>query len=380
MGQSAVNLLNNDDDFIPLLPKIQAVITGNPDIYRFLRLNNIYENIILLMPTPLSHFFQSLSVAYGAYNYYSEAKTHLILQHINTLSQTELQIFLEELQDKIHQQAITNAMKCHVWDDCHALLAHTDSPFKPVFEPNTIIDCKGIKAIKEYPYVKNHFLREINNHLKLSPQERAEYLEHFSEVRPITAEDCQNANLSTVLIGQTGVFARIDLPKYFFVGFYSGFYFSDLTTAYQYFDSVGYGVDVYLFGHENQRSPLVSAYRSGNRVSLINSATDYTGTAEQIAHQLFFVQNTLPLDLKTDNNPENDIRSNPNIYDISGYVTIRNVRAGEQLLVDYGYDYWYNRSQKWINQNPAAHNNVTATPQDIDAVFMQLKQNNTLSK
>jgi hypothetical protein len=240
-------------------------------------------------------------------------------------------------------------------------LAQQGSPFTPVFEPNTVIDCKGIRAIEEKPYVKNHFLTVVNQHLKLSPTQRAEMLDSFSVVRLITEQDCQQANLSPILIGQQGVFARVDLPKYFFLGFYSGFYFADPAGAYSYFNSIGDGIDIYLFGHKDQERPVVSAYRGGNRISLINSATDYKGDPQEIAHQLFYIQNTLPLDFKTDNNPDLQIRNSENMFDISGYVTIRNVQAGEQLFVDYGYEYWKNKHP------------IQASCQEIDDAYMALK-------
>jgi hypothetical protein len=331
-----------DENIYCIIPKIQEKITGKKDLYHFFEPNNLYYHILNLLPTPIGHFLIRDLVGYYNYTIFVRNKSDKVLSQMSMFDTTELRQVIKDMQQKIQIQSYIYSMELHQWNDSYALLAKPDSPFTPVFVPSKIIDCQGIKAIKENPIIKNHFLTSVNHHLKLSSVERVDFFETYSVVRTITEYDCQNAHLSHTLIGQQGVFARIDLPQYFFLGFYSGYYFANPTEANAYFDKMGSGIDVYLFGHKNQERPIVSAYRGGNRISLINSATDYSGTAKDIAYQLFYVQNTLPLDFKTLNNPDDEIRNSVDMFDMSGYVTIKPVKAGTQLLVDYGYDYWHN--------------------------------------
>jgi hypothetical protein len=360
-----------DENSHALIPKIQEKMTGKADLYQFLKPNIVYYHLPVISLTPIGHFLIGQLIAYSDYNVFINHKSHEMLHYLSKLNEAEFKQFMSHLQKRIQTQSYKYAMQLHQWNDSYALLAEPDSPFTPVFTPNKIIDCKGIKAIKENPAVKAHFLTSVNQHLKLSPHERIEFFNAYSSVRIITQDDCHNSHLSPALIGQQGVFALVDLPQYFFLGFYSGYYFANPMTAHDYFNKMGTSTDIYLFGHKDQERPIVSAYRGGNRISLINSATDYSGTAQEIAHQLFYVQNTLPLDFKTDNNPDDIIRNSANMFDMSGYVTIRPVKAGEQLLVDYGYDYWHNQHQHCFMGN----NDFTkATSQEIDDAYLLLKE------
>ncbi len=363
-----------DDNLHYIIPKIQERITGKTDLYQFLKPNTLYYHLSILCPTPIGHFLLGHSVAYHDYHMFINQQSNEMLHHLSRLDETEFKQFITHLQKRIQTQHYLYAMQLHQWNDSYALLAEPDSPFTPVFTPNKIIDCKGIKAIKENPVVKEHFLTTVNHHLTLSPLERVEFFNAYSAVRIITENDCHHSNLSPALIGQQGVFALVDLPQYFFLGFYSGYYFANPMTANAYFNKMGTSTDIYLFGHKDQERPIVSAYRGGNRISLINSATDYSGTAQEIAHQLFYIQNTLPLDFKTDNNPDDIIRNSADMFDMSGYVTIRPVKAGEQLLVDYGYDYWHNQHHHCLMGN----NHFTkATSQEIDEAYLLLKEQKT---
>lgn len=361
MQKLALSILD-EHDFEYLVPKIQQKIMGTTDTHQFMTLNPIYNVLFMMLPVPFGIFLSSISMMHTRHEFFITNKTNIFLKNLNHVNTDILQNFIAKIQSKIQSQSVLNAIQFHQWNDTYALLAQKDTPFTPVFIPKKVIDCKGITAIRKDPAVKKNLLKQANRHLKLSPKKRALFLDKYSLVRSITPQDCEKECLSPVLIGQSGVFARIDLPKYFFLGFYSGFYFANPTEAYDYFNIIGDVINVYLFRHENQIRPMVSAYRGGNRISLINSATDYSGTAEQIAHQLFFVQNMLPIDFKTDNNPDDDIRNTPNMFDISGYITTRNICAGEQLFVDYGYDYWQNKNRSDVTLN------------EIDAVYLALKE------
>ncbi len=364
-----------DTNFTSIMLKIQEKVTGVLDNYQFLNPNALYYQLWCALPTPLGTVFLSNLMSYQTYNHTADTHSDVVLQHLSLLNNTDLKEALTNIQGKIQLQTYLCSMELNQWNDEYALLAHQDNPFIPVFNPHKIIRCKGIKTIDDDTVLKNNFLKEVNKHLQLSPKERAEYLESYSVVRKITEKDCMNANLPTILVGQNGVFARIDLPKYFFLGFYSGFYFATKEEAQAYFDThnfCGMGIGIYLFAHANQEFPLVSAYRSGNRISLINSASDYSGTAHDIAHQLFSTQNTASVSFKTDNNPVTHIRESADIYDINGYIIVKDVLAGEQLFVDYGYDYWKNRDCYSLSSKKSF---THATSQEIDDIYFSFKKN-----
>ncbi|MEM6603060.1 MAG: SET domain-containing protein-lysine N-methyltransferase [Pseudomonadota bacterium] len=353
----------SENEFILLMPMIESRMKGQ----NYKMEDPLYTQAArwahVTSPTPVSAFLTLWEESYNKALLLIHKKAIYLLRDISEMDDETLRNLVHRMQSIMMKFDHLQALSQHVCDDKNAIFAVPGNPSEAVFHPENIIDCKGVGAICKDDVEKSKFLNKVNEHIAMTPEQRAAFMENYSIIRRITAEECQKDHLPDVMLGQKGVFARYDLPKHFFLGFYSGTYFDDPEEAFQYSQKVGAGYEAYLFDFSTQDRPITSAFMAGNRISLINSATNYTGTAEEIAHYLFYIQNCLPICLKTDNNPNPDIRDNPDMFDISGYVTTRPVKKGEQLYVDYGYNYWRNKN-----------NNFTkASDSDIDAEYLRLK-------
>ena len=304
--------------------------------------------------SPVAQIAVAQGFAHVAYEREAQKNADQLLQELASLDTVTLQNFIYRMKANILKMQHVHAMEHHHYDDTYPILIEPHSALegivKPAFIPSKVIDCDGIDAICSGH--KQNFMKQVNQHLALSHEERALYLEHITEVRPITKEDCIKDNLPDILIGQQGVFAKCDLPEHYFLGFYSGVYFDVLTDIVPFHDVMGVGIELYLFGVKGQDVPFISAYRFGNRISLVNSCTNYAGTAEEIAYRLKYQKNCLPMRFKVADNPNKQLSNDPNSFDVNGYVTTRPVKSGEQIFVDYGYNYWRNKTADFTDAAP----------------------------
>ena len=189
----------------------------------------------------------------------------------------------------------------------------------------------------------------MEEYLSLSLSERVNYLDNFTEIKEITAQDCKKDNLPPVLIGQRGIFARRNLKKNMFIGFYTGAYIADDDTKERYIQSIGHhNYYTYVFGFGSQSHPSISGYGVGNRMTLVNSPTTYTGDLRKIARDLTTKLNLKVIYAKSGENPNPDILNNPDSYDMVSYATISDIPRGSQLFIDYGSKYWSKKIEGYI--------------------------------
>jgi hypothetical protein len=146
-----------------------------------------------------------------------------------------------------------------------------------------------------------------------------------------------------VLIGQKGLFAAQNIPADTILGVYSGVYTYTPEDMQKVNDQHGSSyVTHYIFGFNEQTQPRVSSFKTGNRLTLINDATDYSGTDEENTALLLKRQNVRALYAKSTNNPDREFNRDLKKYDLVIYATYRSIKAGEQLYITYGKNYWTN--------------------------------------
>lgn len=360
----SVSLSYDPDQAYPLYYAVQKKLQGKSEDQKELSAQIFPFSVI---PSMSAQYIIADYYASSVYTVTSEANADKLLHQLAHLDAGYLQNFIYRMKANILKMQHIHAMQHHHYDDSFPIFIDPASALsgtpKAAFMPNNIVDCDGIDEICLDKMRKENVLKSAQAQMCLSNHERALYLDHISEVREITAKDCTKDNLPTYMIGQRGVFARCDLPAHFFIGFYSGVYFDVLTDIVPFHDALGVGIELYLFGVSGQEIPLTSAYRFGNRISLVNSCTNYAGTAKEIAQSLKYQCNCLPMRFKIDNSPNKVIRENSHAFDINGYVTTRPIKAGAQIFVDYGYNYWRNKTPDFTH----------ATPQEIADVFSKLR-------
>jgi len=365
-----VNITVEKSDFLSLWP-----LFGNNDISISQYCNNNENNgsvsLGFLNCTPNMH------VIFGGYLIehkrfvQSNIKIKNILQELDQAPKDTLGNFLHTMKKTLEKEEEIYALASHQYNDAAPIFACPENPLMPAFISKEIIYLSGYEAFIANESLKNNVLQQINQHLNMHPQERAVWLDSITEVRDITQQDCIADHLPDVMIGQRGVFARHDLPENFFLGFYSGLYFDDESEISEYVKSISVkAFETYLFGFAHQACPIISGYLHGNRITIVNSVTNYIGDVDTIAARIFYGQNTVSVSLKTKDNPNNDIRSNAKTFDISGYVTIQPVKAGEQLYVDYGYQYWQHKNVNFIQ--PSSY--------DIKEAIAKLKKSSNHKK
>jgi hypothetical protein len=187
-----------------------------------------------------------------------------------------------------------------------------------------------------------HIKAQMNAFLLMDAAATDRFFAKFSEVRRITPADCAHEQCDEALVGQWGVFATVDVPALFVLGTYSGIYIeqpSHLTLLLQRYDIDA--IVPYMFTlNAKGEFPRISAFAHGNRISLVNAATNYGGGWDEGQRLRALRQNTQGIYAKTVNNPNEVILGDPDRVDAIFYMTRRPVPAGTQFLTDYGAPYW----------------------------------------
>jgi hypothetical protein len=233
----------------------------------------------------------------------------------------------------------------HIYNDCSPIACSPYNVKQPVYEAKNIINMWVPNPID---YDSAMILKKnLGLFLRLSPTERANYMECVTDIRYITPDDCINNACDNELTGHRGLFAKHDLPAFCIIGVYSGVFLkdeSDFKTLCKTFNPRD--ISDYLFRvSEEHEWPKISAYQTGNRLTLANAATNYKNGLDAGLDQVFIRRNLITTYAKSLECPFTDIKNNPECPDMVFLITCRPVRAGEQLLYDYGPVYWLNNDK-----------------------------------
>jgi hypothetical protein len=295
------------------------------------------------------------------------------------------QVDLESLELKTEQEKSTEALKLksekyqdtlqkHITNNFTPICLSVHDVTKPAYIPKTIVDFKNLKIVLNTDKKQQSLLKKLNYVANLSDQARGEYFLSLAEARIITQKDCKQYNCSEMLIGQKGVFAKQDIPEYTVINYYSGVYFMNPQEKKMFVEEYGSHQSIYGFSLPNEKDISMTGYLFGNDISLINAGTTYSGDAYKIANEIVKKCNTIAVYAKSLEFPNQEFVNDPKKFDLVCFVTRRTIKKGEELLVNYGMEYWRKRIDNFTQ----------STQKEIDDHVINLrnrvKRNNKMSK
>ncbi|WXG58199.1 MAG: hypothetical protein ROD09_06235 [Candidatus Sedimenticola sp. (ex Thyasira tokunagai)] len=167
---------------------------------------------------------------------------------------------------------------------------------------------------------KRDLRHDIKNHLSLSETEQANFIKEIIKVKRIDDKDPREA-----LRNQYGAFANKDIKKHTVLGVYHGQYID----THEDYDAVvaQTGIDnLNSYAWSLPRNKTIAGYSRSNELTTINANTTYSDSE----------RDPLPP------NCSGVIVMQNNIYRMI-YITNEEIKNGEELLIDYGENYWKSR-------------------------------------
>lgn len=275
----------------------------------------------------------------------------------NILTQHVIISLNNDLDDKsAPKETNLDAVKKHDYKDLAPIYVSPMDGKTVVFEPRTITGVKGIVGTKRK--VKS-MTNQMEEYLSLSLEERVAHLNKYTEVREITKKDARKDRLDDVMIGQRGIFAKTKIPENTLMGFYSGAYCATQFECKHAMNDVGKAnYDTYVFGFTNQPLPRINGYHYGNRLTLFNASSCYSGSLVKVARDIAHKTNIHVAYARSGENPHQDIIDNPEACDLVLYYSNREIPKGQQLYVDYGMKYWKSKVTDFIDATQEELNNA----------------------
>jgi hypothetical protein len=297
---------------------------------------------------------------------------YMLSQDINAFF--KIQKLKIQTQQQTQPQHSTDGLTTHKTNNYAPICCCPDNPLLPVFEPKTIIDFINLKRLLKTEKNKQQLLSDLNYVANLTDNQRGQYLESLILAKNITAEDCKRHALSKILIGQKGIFAVKDIPAFTVLGYYSGLYFTEKERYKRYKKETGEAGVTYAFSLPDVDMPRISGFMYGNDLTCINAGTTYIGSIKKIAREIFENCSVSTVYAKSLEYPDKSFVADDEKYDLVSYVTNRLIKKGEQLLINYGRDYWDYRLD-----------NVTVSDDDDDKIFdlvmsYRLKESKNINK
>ncbi|NJM32595.1 MAG: SET domain-containing protein [Limnobacter sp.] len=239
------------------------------------------------------------------------------------------------LPEKIRQGAVYLAHKCaHQFD--HSLLyeehqtanncpiaQNPKNPGQALYTPKTLLTIR--------PSVSEAVKEQCKLVLALSDDERAKRTETLVKARIISAEDCEKSGLSSSLVGARGIFAKTAIPAGTVLDFYAGIVYSHITrhSKPEWLPSALWERGTYSWRVRDSEFSI-NANFIGNYMALVNSVTP--GNEHNQNAAVHFVE-TKEFSFGHHKKPAHDCLC---------YVTTRRIEAGEEVLTNYGRNYFSN--------------------------------------
>lgn len=183
---------------------------------------------------------------------------------------------------------------------------------------------------------------DLQSFLGLTDIERVEYMDNMTTIRNVVDTDIQDDACDKELLGHRGIFAAQDIPAMSIIGIYSGIFIKDAEDMIRLMQKMPleYFQD-YLFRIPTiETFPKISGYQYGNRLSIINAASNYKNGEEETSHEICRRANLMLITAKTGECPIPKIADNDDTPDMLFFVAGRDIPKGKQLLYDYGNVYW----------------------------------------
>jgi hypothetical protein len=191
--------------------------------------------------------------------------------------------------------------------------------------PFSIIEWRGLEDLPSD--IKEQITHQAHQWLLISSEERKKRLENNYEPRILTPLETQNIYLH----GEYGLIASQDIEIYTVLGPYAGRFLNDIQIAvqeYQQYD--GDFLEKYLHGCDKEGYPAISAYQSGNSITLINDwrPCDFKERSDLASFQ------------KEKQGCQAIIGQWGRVMRCPFFVSIRKIASGEEILGNYGSGYW----------------------------------------
>lgn len=211
--------------------------------------------------------------------------------------------------------------------------------FDAAFIPKTVVN---INYFKDTPILYENIKMQMEKILTMSNQNRAKFLDELLNEVTITEKDCNKYKLPHVMISQKGIIAKKDIKKNTVLGFYSGIYardLSDIIHLKSFFTNDQLSLYTYSLGSIGSY-PRIIGYKYGNKLSLINASISYDKSAHELAKEYNLRNNLIVIRAKSG---ENSYQDDPNFFDLVTFITLKDIKKGEQLFYDYGIGYWQDK-------------------------------------
>ncbi len=226
----------------------------------------------------------------------------------------------------------------HYNDDLPMALSVHD--FKSLYVPQTI---RYIWSNNHLEYNAAMTLKgDLQKFLQLTDAQRVAYMADITYIKNVTDSDINNDSCDKELLGHRGVFAKKDIPALSIIGIYTGIFIkdeADMITLMQKMPLEYFQDYLFRIPLENMY-PKICGYQYGNRLSLINAASNYQNGDEKTFYEICKRANLMLITAKTDECPITHIADNQETPDMLFFIAGRNIPQGTQLLYDYGNVYW----------------------------------------
>ena len=252
---------------------------------------------------------------------------------------------IQNTTDISKQPGKEKSVEEHIYDDLCPIFRDPLDVSKSLYEPKNI---EHMWVPYDIPLEAAMRLKKnLNNIVKLSSKERAEYMQMITEVRPVEEKDTDHNACDTALIGHKGLFTKSFLPAFTVIGVYSGaFLRNDIDFAALSEDYDPADMSDYLFRvAEDYKWPKISAFKLGNRLTIANAATNYENGLEEGMNDVEHRRTIIPVYGKSAECPFPEIHSKTECPDVLFLVTCRDMKPQSQCLYDYGPIYWANNDK-----------------------------------
>lgn len=313
----------------------KAPITVNP-LYRYAR--SSFRNKIVLIHTPYNYEAKNRKPPKASVNINTVIAPPLKLPLLKNDPQapaTEQRLVTRDKDIRGQEESVKN----HTYNDLLPM-ALSVKDFKELYTPKSI---QYMWSANDLEYNVAMTLKEkINHYLSLSITEQALYMSSITDVRQVTLEDCHDDACDPELVGHRGLFAKKDIPEMSVIGVYTGIFIADVIDIMILSEKMpSKHLQDYLFRVPlKDKYPKITGYQYGNRLSLINAASNYKGDDETIFNQLCRRSNIMLVSGKSNECPISKIAHNENCPDVLFFIAGRDIPVGSQLLYDYGNLYW----------------------------------------
>lgn len=192
--------------------------------------------------------------------------------------------------------------------------------------PLEISDYKSLDNISQED--KEAIYTQISGFFKLSHDSQVAYQDSILQPKILDEENSTNP----LLYGQFGLFSKVDIQKYQPLGIYSGIYIRSYTEL-EFIMTQFPTLLVVRYGNACTKDglPVICGHYNGNYMTIINDWRPL---------EWYNYSETELTELKAQSYNTSSIIIQSGDYFFIAYLAARDIPTNEQLLTDYGQNYW----------------------------------------